>query len=129
MIMLNVINTCYNHTKSSKSGRPDEEKEIFVIPLTNTCSKPWTMMIKSLNTTITDFTMMSSRRPVDSTSMTVLDNCQSALHNHHELLLLPIFAMRLIQSFWICLIQKLPHWNCCRICAYGHQKRNWRYYL
>ena len=60
--------------RTEKHG-PNEKHEVLVIPLSDTCTQPWAMMIKSLNASSAKATMNGSRWSVDITFITILNPC------------------------------------------------------
>ena len=62
-----------NNHYVQESCAPDEYHEVLVVPFPYASAKPWAMVVKALDTTITNAAMDSPRRPVNITSGAVLN--------------------------------------------------------
>ena len=62
-------------------ARPDEHDEVLVVSLADASTKPWTVMVESLNAAIADSTVDSSRWSVDLTGRAVFDLGHAVSHD------------------------------------------------
>lgn len=68
------------------SQERNKDYEILVVPLANTGSKPWTVMIKTFNATIADSTVNCPWWPIDIAGSTVFDLCEPGIDDSQVLL-------------------------------------------
>ena len=70
-----------NSLNNKNTNKTNKNNEILIVALANTSSKPWTVVVQTLNAAIADSAVHSSRRSVDVASWAVLYFGQSGIHH------------------------------------------------